>query len=642
MKFRAKLTIAFMLTLLASTAAFAWCVTRYMRGQFDRQASQRSAALTSQFKRELAERGEEIVHSVEVIAEAEGTVRMALELTRPQADPSIYSADATGLASSHHLDFLEIANDDGTLVSSAQNPARAGHAHEWVTLEKDWDHQASFLSRVDLADHVELGMLAVRPVHVGNKKIYIVGGQRLDRNFLRALVPPSGMRVLLYENLDTAALPAALTDSEGPVSDAQRFLPLIALLRNEPVQTRQAASAQSHELPAADPRQAASAEIFVALPLAGRANELLALLLVGSSHSELVAFLSYTRSLSLLIAATGILICIFLSGWIAARITSPLARMTAAVRDVRTGKWNTNLQVRAPDEAGELAGTLNEAMQYLSDERERLLQAERVAAWREVARRLANELKDPLFPLQVTIGNLIRAREQAPEQLGDLVAESAPFLERELEHLRTIAGRFGEFAKMPPPRLQSVNLNDVVRAAVRTLEPKFSAIGRPQITPELYLQESVEQVQADPAVLEQAIGNLLTISADAMSTGGALTIRTAQKRDTVKLEITDTGAGNRGVNGRMFTPYESGRQSLGLGLATVQSIVTDHGGKMYVESAPGAGTTFRIELPAGAAASNARPTSALPNPDQVRRQAERGVPEREDTPSHALSSTSTD
>src|SRR3954469_13579082 len=101
MKFRAKLTIAFMLTLLASTAVFAWCVTRYMRGQFDRQASQRSAALASQFKRELAERGEEIVHSVEVIAEAEGTVRMALELTRPQADPSIYSADATGLASSH-------------------------------------------------------------------------------------------------------------------------------------------------------------------------------------------------------------------------------------------------------------------------------------------------------------------------------------------------------------------------------------------------------------------------------------------------------------------------------------------------------------------------------------------------------------
>ena len=563
MKFRAKLTIAFMLTLLASTAVFAWCVTRYMRGQFDRQASQRSAALTAQFKRELAERGEEIVHSVEVIAEAEGTVRMALELTRPQADASIYSADASGLASSHHLEFLEIANDDGTLVSSAQNPARAGHAHEWVTLEKDWDHQASFLSRVDLPDHVELGMMAVRPVHVGGKKIYIIGGQRLDRNFLRALVPPSGMRVLLYENLDTAALPAAL-DSEGPFSDAQRFLPLIALLRNESLKTQQAASAQSHELSAADPRQAASAETFVALPLAGRANELLAVLLVGSSHSELAAFLSYTRSLSLLIAGTGILICILLSGWISARITRPLARMTAAVRDVRTGKWNTNLQVRAPDEAGELAGTLNETMQYLGDERERLLQAERVAAWREVARRLANELKDPLFPLQVTIGNLIRAREQAPEQLGDLVAESAPFLERELEQLRTIVARFGEFAKMPPPRLQPVNLNDVVRAAIRTLEPKFSAIGRPQITPELYLQEGVAQVQADPAVLQQAIENLLTISADAMSTGGALTIRTAQKAETVKVEITDTGAGNRGVNGRMFTPYESGRQSLGL------------------------------------------------------------------------------
>src|ERR1051325_1966288 len=190
-------------------------------------------------------------------------------------------------------------------------------------------------------------------------------------------------------------------------------------------------------------------------------------------------------------------------------------------------------------------------MQHVSDERERLLQAERVAAWREIARRLANELKDPLFPLQLTIGNLLRARKQAPDQFGSQFAESAPSLERELEQLRTIVARFSEFAKMPPPRLQPVNLNDVVRAAIRTLEPKFSAIGRPPITPELYLEESVAKVQADPAELQQGIENLLTISADAMSMGGALTIRTAQGRDVVKLEISDTGTGTRSANGRM-------------------------------------------------------------------------------------------
>ena len=95
MKIRGKLLVAFMLAFAATVTVFSVAVTRYARRQFDRESAQRSEAVISQFRHELAQRGEEVARSVEVIAEAESSVRMALDLTRAQADPSVYAGDAT-------------------------------------------------------------------------------------------------------------------------------------------------------------------------------------------------------------------------------------------------------------------------------------------------------------------------------------------------------------------------------------------------------------------------------------------------------------------------------------------------------------------------------------------------------------------
>jgi nitrogen fixation/metabolism regulation signal transduction histidine kinase len=118
----------------------------------------------------------------------------------------------------------------------------------------------------------------------------------------------------------------------------------------------------------------------------------------------------------------------------------------------------------------------------LTEQREHLLQAERVAAWRELARRLAHELKNPLFPLQITVENLRRAREQSPEQFDEVFRESTTTLLTELENLKTIIGRFSEFAKMPAPELRPVNVNEIVLGVVKLFEAQFGAVGRPQIT----------------------------------------------------------------------------------------------------------------------------------------------------------------
>jgi signal transduction histidine kinase len=124
-------------------------------------------------------------------------------------------------------------------------------------------------------------------------------------------------------------------------------------------------------------------------------------------------------------------------------------------------------------------------------------------------------------------------------------------------------------------------------------------MGRPPITPELYLDEDLPHPPADPILLRRALDNLILNSLDAMPAGGTLTVRTAHRAGAVRLEVTDTGQGLTPEEcARLFTPYyTTKRHGTGLGLAIVQSVVSDHGGRIEVESAPGAGATFRIELP---------------------------------------------
>jgi signal transduction histidine kinase len=170
---------------------------------------------------------------------------------------------------------------------------------------------------------------------------------------------------------------------------------------------------------------------------------------------------------------------------------------------------------------------------------------------------------------------------------------------------------------MPPPELRPVNVNEIVRGVVKLFEAQFSAVGRPQITPELYLDESLPVIHADATLLHRAMENLVLNAMDAMPAGGTLTLRTAQRNGAVRLEVADSGTGlTREECERLFTPYYTTKQhGTGLGLAIVQSVVSDHGGTIAVESEPGSGTTFRIELPSRPPAEPSAPPKHPANPE---------------------------
>jgi nitrogen fixation/metabolism regulation signal transduction histidine kinase len=274
-------------------------------------------------------------------------------------------------------------------------------------------------------------------------------------------------------------------------------------------------------------------------------------------------------------------------------------QLAQAAQDVAAGNWNARVEVQGRDEVAQLAESFNRMTTELLTQKERLVQTERVAAWRELARRLAHELKNPLFPLQLTVENLVRAREQSPEQFDEVFRESSRTLLAEISNLKGIIGRFSEFSKMPQPQLQSVQVNEILRGVAQLFQAQLQAPGRAAITCNLALDERVRPIEADPELLHRALSNLVLNAMDAMPNGGTLTLRSREEHGHVIVEVADTGTGlTREECERIFTPYYTSKHhGTGLGLAIVQSVVSDHGGRISVQSEPGRGTKFVIELP---------------------------------------------
>ncbi len=606
MTFRRKLLAVFALTVFLSVGAVAWLVLALTRSAFENTENRRTAALVTQFQGEFSRRGEEVVRQAEAIAASDAVSRMAIAVNGTPTDSAEYFELAKSLAESHQLDFLEFLDEHGTIISSAQWPAKFGYADATFESLAASSGQSAFLKREELQDSTALGLFAVRTTGVGGHPIYVVGGRRLDKNFLSGLDLPADMRVLLYQNRSDAFDSASILDPSAGISGAARpaeeLAPLIDSVRRSNQEMTGVVDWSS------DP---ADEELFHAIPLrgasggrAGQGGPLLAILLVGNSRRSYVELKRRIRASALLAGSGGIILAILLSSWAAAKVTRPMEQLAQASQEVAAGRWDTQVEVHGNDEIAQLAESFNRMTAELVTQKERLVQTERVAAWRELARRLAHELKNPLFPLQLTVENLMRARTQSPEQFDDVFRESSSTLLAEIANLKTIIGRFSEFSRMPHPELQPVQVNEILRGVVKLFQAQLQAPGRAPIASKLELDESAGTIAADPEMLHRALSNLVLNAMDAMPNGGTLTLRSRRDGGKVMIEVADTGGGlTREECERIFTPYYTSKQhGTGLGLAIVQSVISDHGGRISVRSEPGSGTTFVIELPDNVAA----------------------------------------
>lgn len=596
MTFRRKLLAVFSLTVFLSVAAVAFLVSAMTRRAFDKADNDRTAALVTQFQREFERHGADVVRRVETVAASDAVTRMATMLNHASTDSAGYFELAKSLAEGYQLDFLEFVDARGNIISSAQWPAKFGYPESAFDNLASSDKQSAFLKQEELQDSTALGLFAVRATRVGDRPIYVVGGRRLDKIFLSGLDLPSDTRALLYQNRGDRFSADLLVDASTPPSSNTRSADKLAPIIQAVQQYSQEMTLVIHW--SADQ---ADDEVFHAIPLRGNGKDrpLLGILLVGNSRRSYVELKRHIRASALLVGGGGIVVAILLSSWAAARVTRRVERLALAAQEVTAGNWNTHVEVSGGDEVAQLAESFNRMTTELLNQKEHLVQAERVAAWRELARRLAHELKNPLFPLQLTVENLLRARQSDPAQFDEVFRESAQTLLAEISNLKAIIGRFSEFSKMPHPQLQDVKVNDILRAVAQLFQAQLQAPGRAPIACHLELDENLGTIAADPELLHRAVSNLVLNAMDAMPEGGALTLHTTREDGKIIIEVADTGSGLTPEEcERIFTPYYTSKQhGTGLGLAIVQSVVSDHGGRISVQSQPGRGTKFIIELP---------------------------------------------
>ena len=236
-----------------------------------------------------------------------------------------------------------------------------------------------------------------------------------------------------------------------------------------------------------------------------------------------------------------------------------------------------------------------------------LLRAQKAAAWQEVARRIAHELKNPLTPIALSAERIARLLDRGALKPGSerILRECSATIAREVESVKTLADQFSRFARFPAARPEPSDLNEIVRHALKAFSGRLEGIDL-----RLELTLGLPAVSVDPEQFQRVVVNLVDNAAEAMrdSLVRRLLVATrAAPLDSVELLVADTGAGiSEGDKEKLFLPYFSTKgRGTGLGLAIVSQILSEHGARIRVEENRPSGARFYVEIPAMAAEAGA-------------------------------------
>jgi two-component system, NtrC family, nitrogen regulation sensor histidine kinase NtrY len=226
-----------------------------------------------------------------------------------------------------------------------------------------------------------------------------------------------------------------------------------------------------------------------------------------------------------------------------------------------------------------------------------LIRTQKVAAWREVARRLAHEIKNPLTPIQLSAERLRRHFTDAPSGARALVEECTSTIVGEVESLKGLVDEFSQFARMPAPKAVSADLHELIRDTLALYQGLFADVAIDHA-----FAAAMPPVRLDPEQIRRVIINLVDNAIEAMERSGAIVVSTEcdDVNHVARIIVADNGPGiPQGEREKLFLPYYSTkRRGSGLGLAIVRRIIAEHGGSIEVADNEPRGTRFTIELPA--------------------------------------------
>jgi nitrogen fixation/metabolism regulation signal transduction histidine kinase len=295
--------------------------------------------------------------------------------------------------------------------------------------------------------------------------------------------------------------------------------------------------------------------------------------------------------LIIVLAVLGTILATFL----ARSVTKPILDLVAGTKEISKGNLDYKVEAKGKDEIATLIESFNTMASQLKSSRERLMITERLAAWRNVARQIAHEIKNMLSPIQLSMYRL--KKNLGSERYSEIFEQSYTSITNEVENLKNMITEFSNFARMPKPRKVPSSINEITQNAVNLYT------GLPDnIEIKVDLAENIPQLMADSDQLRQVLHNLIGNAVEAMPTGGQISVTTHLETDeNIVMEITDTGCGmSEEIMQKIFTPYFTTKEKgTGLGMAIVAQIIEEHGGTISVESTQGVGTKITVKLKAG-------------------------------------------
>lgn len=477
------------------------------------------------------------------------------------------------------LDFLQVLDERGRVLSNGHWPIYYGRSDStaWEIVTRQGPgavvHWRSVQGRRVPA--VEASTI----VEIADVSYHLVGGRELDPEVVDDLARRTG-----------GALYIQLSDGTRIVPEGVTLQAVSHLLGAERIE----AGGVTYVVGRPPTGEAAKVSL---LPLRGPAGTVIGDFVLRISQARLV---NLERELTLAflgVAAIGLVLAWGIGFWFARRITRPVEELAAAARRVGVGRSPGRMPEESDDEVGDLVRSFRRMTLDLAESRSELVRAERLAAWRDIAQRMAHEIKNALSPIQISVETIQRSHRAGHPELGDIVDESVGTVREEVRTLRNLVNEFSQFARMPDLQMTRTALNPIVERAA-TLHARNER-GVPVLTT---LAEGLPDASLDPEAFGRALGNIILNAVEASPPQGTVRVSTARAgEDGVEIVVDDEGPGVPAAEReKIFEPYFTTKPSgTGLGLAMAWKIVSEHGGRIDIVEAPTGGARFRILLPTG-------------------------------------------
>ena len=554
MTFRSRLLIAFALATVVPLAMLGVGVRRQLTARLVAQHQQRVDGMARVAAQDVERESASIASRLSTLA---GTLRTddRFRMAAVRGDPGerAYLLDwAEQAMRTTGLDMLQLQDSAGRIMSS-------GHfRNEFDRLEPEVPRalamaKGAVLLRARAPEGPFLALVRADSVRVADRRFDLVGGVKVDSAFLRRFAREEGLRVALSIPIPRMLAP---DDTSG--------------------------------------LSARDANVVAALPLRYFTDSLTTARLVITYDIPELALLrrdvdQWFAAALMVVVAAGLALAI----WLSRRLSQPLATLTHAASTIDLEGPELMVAASRDDEIGTLARRLGSMSTRLRASAARLRQAERRATVGDMARQVNHDIKNGLIPIRNVLRHLVQVQEEQPQDLATVFSERRSTLESSVAYLDTLARNYARLT--PSVERRAVDVNGIAT------EIAASTAVASTIRVRTRLADAVPRAFGDPVIVRRIIDNLVRNAIESLDAGGGdVTIATSRAPNgAVRIVVADTGRGmSQDELAHAFDDFFTTKpDGTGLGLSVVRRLTTDLNGSMRVESAPGQGTAFTIELP---------------------------------------------